>query len=322
MKIIDVAILAFILLLPFSLAMDANQKKSISAIETKYVYEQALRIASEDATKALLTGTYEDGETIEDKLKNPNLDFALDRFNETLYINLNLKGDKAGQEALKSFLPIKLVVAYDGYYLNVWENVIDNTGKEQVVDTWLPKKPFVYYEEGTNLIFNFTITDYVSIYDVSTGTYSEGKIADMELLYPTSAILKNINFDNVRRQTIVESINDDLELYSMKYNYLARKFGFGYKFLIPIVSEDDWNNTIDGITFMAFLQGMPVPNLDTQINTYAFCASSMKEIRFYYGTDMVYHKEDCSLLINESIRFQSRKDAASEGYYPCSVCKP
>jgi len=322
MKITEVAIFAFILLFPFSLAMDYNQKSSIAAIETKQIYEQALRTACEDATKALLTSSDEDGETM-DKLKNPNLHVALERFNETMYINLNLKGDKAGQDALKSFLPIKLVVAYDGYFLHVWENVIDNMGRQQVVDTWLPKKPFVYYEERTNLIFNFTVTDYVSIYDVSTGTYNEGKRADMELLYPASVVLKNINFDNIRRQTIIESINNDLELYSMKYNYLAKKFGFGYKFLIPIVSEDDWNNTVDGITFMAFLQGMPVPNLDTQINTYAFCASSMKEIRFYYGTnDMVYHKEDCPLLINESIRFQNRKDAANEGYYPCGICKP
>lgn len=324
MKIIDIAIFAFILLLPFSLAMDYNQKSSIIASDTKQIYEQALRIASEDATKALLANTNDDGETIEDKLKNPNLNMALERFNETMYINLNIKGDQVGQDALKSFLPVKLVVAYDGYFLNVWENVTDNMGRKQVVDTWLPKKTFVYYEKDSNLIINFTITDYISIYDTSTGTYSEGNRADMELLYPASTVLNSINFDNIRRQTIVEMINNDLELYSMKYNYLARKFGYGYNFSIPIVSKDDWNNTIDGITFMAFLQGMPVSNLDsTQINTYAFCASSMKELHFYYGTnDMTYHKDDCTLLTNKDIKFQNRKDAASEGYYPCNLCKP
>jgi hypothetical protein len=323
MKITDIAIFAFILLFPFSLAMDYNQKKSIAAIETKSIYEQALRIASEDATKALLTSTDEDGEDIEDKLKNPNLDVALERFNETMYINLNLKGDKLGQDALKSFLPVKLVVAYDGYFLNVWESVIDHMGRKQVVDIWLPKKFFVYYEASTNLIFNFTITDKVSIYDVSAGTYIEGKRADMELLYPSSVVLKSTNFDNIRRQTIVEIINNDLELYSIKYNYIAKKFGYGYNFSIPVVSKNDWNNTIDGITFMAFLQGVPVPNTDIQINTYAFCASSLKNIHFYYGTsDMLYHKEECSVLTNKDIKFQNRKDAASEGYFPCSICKP
>lgn len=323
MKIIDVAIFAFIILFPFSLAMDFNQKSSITAIETKQIYEQALRIATEDATKTLLSSTNDDGETIEDKLKNPNLNAALERFNETMYINLNLKGDKVGQDALKSFLPVKLVVAYDGYFLNVWESVIDHTGRKKVVDIWLPKKFFVYYEASTNLIFNFTITDKVSIYDVLTGTYIEGKRADMELLYPSSTVLKNINFDNIRRQTIIEMINNDLELYSMKYNYLAKKLGYGYNFSIPIISKDDWNNTVDGITFMAFLQGMPVSNSDIQINTYAFCASSMKEIHFYYGTnDMFYHRDNCSLLTSTDIKFQNKKDAASKGYYPCNICKP
>lgn len=331
MKITDIAIIVLFIFLGVSIKLEIDQRKLIQAENLKARYSEIMIAATEDATLSLLLP---DSNASEDILKlgydkkymevNPNLDKALERFNETMYENMGIENDKVAQDAFKMHVPVKLVVSYDGYYVNAWQEVYNSsTNKYETIEMWSPKKPYSYYEPQNKLVIGFTLDDFIYVYNTQTGITQSGRRSQLSSFYP-GVLFSQATFDNIRRQTIVEYIQKELMVYSVKYNNIAKQMGLGYVYSIPLISEDDWNNTIKDTCFIAFLQGLPVGT--ESYNTFGFGGTRVVAAKKYYGNSFsgvnYYHEEDCPQAINSNIKFDSRKEAAQKGYYPCPSCKP
>jgi hypothetical protein len=93
-----------------------------------------------------------------------------------------------------------------------------------------------------------------------------------------------------------------------------------------MVSEDTWNNTIDDVCFISFLQGFTIPGTDKIYNTFGFGGTRVTLTDKYVGSTyngvMYYHKESCSRISAVEQTFNAKKEAAAAGYRQCPLCKP
>lgn len=332
MKVTMFPLLMTILFLPISLGIDINQRVQIKAQEYKQIYNEIMYVASEDATMSLLDqGSISKSVDFDEAYKHSknlqlNINQAVERFYETVYMNLGIKDDKVAQDALKIHLPVQMVVGYDGLYIHTWENVYNTeTSSFEVKEIWLPKFFYSYYDSEFGLIVNFTLDDYVYVYNSTAGAWEEGSRADMYSKYP-GTLFANVNFDNIRRQNIITLIQDRLEFYTARYNSIAQNYGKGYMFNVPMIDNDTWNNTINDVCFISFLQGLVIPGTDESYSTYGFGGTRLSLKNKIYGNVIdgvqYYHSKECSQLAVIDDTFNSRKEAAQKGYRQCPYCKP
>ena len=323
-------IVAILIFLPLRIALsNYEQSQDIKETYTNITYNSV-----EDAGSVLLSPTQQisideisEGYSTSTDQVSPNLDLALNRFYKTLYLNLGISNDKTMQDAYKLFVPLKLVVAYDGYYINAWSNVKNiSTGKLDIQEQWQSKKAYSYTDSKNNLLINFTLDDYVKVYELLTGKWNEGKRIDMQIKYPTCSILTNQHFDSFRRQIIISLIIKDLQFYSTRNSNLAQRYGFKYNFNLSYLQNDDSFSTISNTCFIAFFQGLPIDGYYHELNTFAVGASKIIRKPKYYGNlvngILTYHEEGCPNLTNSNKIFYSPIEAAKAGYHPCTVCKP
>ena len=334
MKITDWAIVFLLIFLPTSLAIDISQHRQIEALSFKQMYNETMYTASEDATNALLDnqgdeaqGAFSQGTYKSSKDVEPNLNKAIARYYETVYLNLGIDDDKVAQDALKANLPLAMVVGYDGLYSYSWQNVYNSdTAQYEVKEIWMPKIPYAYYDGINNLVLNFTLDDYSYVYNNVTGDKDADKRADLISKYPTEVFMSPEIFENVRKQTIIDIIRNQLEYYTNRNNFLSTRYGKSYIYNIPIVSDETWSNTINDICFISFLQGIVIPGTNESYSTFGFGGTKLKLTNKYCGNTIsglkYYHKEGCNLLSVAEGTFNDKKEAAKAGYMPCSVCVP
>ena len=164
-------------------------------------------------------------------------------------------------------------------------------------------------------------------------------------------------FNQLRRETIINLITSVLKQEFNEHNSYADYMGITYNFNIPDIGRDQWNNTIDDISVLAFFQGMPMGS-ETYYNNYSLGGARIVKANYLYaetvtdGSDIehrVYHKYYCPLIprdingnpkysegttiINGTLPdgsprittgieqiFINSEDAKEAGYYICSEC--
>lgn len=317
MKITDMAMIALIVFFPIVLKMELDTITQSHANEYREVYNYVIEAAAEDATRSLIN---RNNSSFEDLLNS-----ALNRYYETIYTNFNIENDPVGQEAVKMYFPYQMVIGEDGYYVHVYHESMD-TGDvgPHMVNAWMPKVPYSFFDTSANLIINFTLSSYCYVFDADTAQWYEGPRSDMSTLFPASVVFSIANFENVRLKTIVDQVRSALEYYSYMHNQVALKYGYTYQYNIPYIDDDALLNTIKSVSFIGFAQGMPVGT--EYYSTYGFGGARISINKKYYGNIInlvsYYHEEGCPLLSSSRKVFVSKKDAASNGYYPCQECRP
>lgn len=143
-------------------------------------------------------------------------------------------------------------------------------------------------------------------------------------------------FNIKRREVIISLITSTLNEKMNKHNRYADMMGVTYDFYLPEIKDSEWINSIDDISIMAFIQGIPV-GTDSYYNNYALGSARIVRAERYYaltdGSGIYYHKKDCKDLIDgtkydtagepENVdAFLSKISAAKAGYYPCPKCRP
>lgn len=331
MRLTKMAILAVFILLPYKFIVDVQQDKIIQNEFLKNNYSELMSIATFDASSSLIKSDYDiDLYSVSEGYINnkfffkSNLDKSLSKFYQSLYLNMGLEDDPIGQSALKHYIPIKMIVDYDGLHINTWSETLNvDNGKISVDELWLPKKAYTYYDEANNLIINFTLDDYLFVFDVSTATWHKGRRNDIEAVF-SSSVFSEKYFEMVRKKTITDIIKNELEYYTSSNNSIAYRNGWTYRFNIPYL-DDNFQNSINDISFIAFMQGIPL-NGGKYYNNYGFSVSSIVNKNNYPATSingqLLYHKENCSTAINADKVYNSKIDAVKDGYYPCDICKP
>lgn len=325
MKLSDYIIVIVILISSVAIPFTINQKKMIRSESLKITYNEIIDNSVKDASKALLSPMnnesieiLSEGKKVNFKKTTLNLDKALWRFYQSLYLNLNIEDDFSGQESIKNKIPIKLAVGYDGYYINSWQEIVEG---KKIKEIWHPKTPYLIFDEKNNLNISLTLdnTVYISGKDKEEKEY---KAEDLIGKIDNSLFNKDIeNFNIVKKQIILNQIQKDLELYSSINNQIAIKNGWGYTLKLPLLD----GRAINDISFIAFIQGKALNGVDLY-NTYALGIARVVREKYIYGNEdnktkvKYYHNEKCNEKDYNTI-FDSEKDAAREGYHPHGCIK-
>jgi hypothetical protein len=289
--------------------------------ELTRMYDGAIHAAVQDAAFTLYTNEYQQYEAgyKSSKRFRANKERALEQFRETLFINFDVSGDDIGQQVLLGYIPVIAVLDYDGYWIHAYGEIRNSDDELESKLLWHAKKPYAYADTPGNSV-SFTLDDHVYAFDAATGRWYEGKRERVnEAVGQRIPILVNADqFEQVRRTTIVNSIQADLAYYINLHNTHARKLGITYTFTLPLIEQEDWNNTIDDIGFIAFIQGLPKGG--HYYNNYALGGGRLVKRPVVYGAIRdgirIYYRSRCGEQRTIVETFASEKEAAAQGYFP------
>ncbi len=140
-------------------------------------------------------------------------------------------------------------------------------------------------------------------------------------------------FHTKRREVIINTIKEVLQDEMNSHSDYAGIMGSSYDFSLPEITNDDWTNSINDISVLSFIQGIPI-GVNMYYNNYALGGSKIIAANYLYGNTKggvgYYHDESCQevqdylngISTNMDNLFINRFDAASQGYFPCNKCKP
>lgn len=171
-----------------------------------------------------------------------NPDEALTWFYRVFFRNIGVENDKIMQDELKKYMPMKAVVSFD--------RIIIADHK----DNWIVNKTYDITHNGT--MYRFTLSDQVM--NVSTGEWK----ADAEYGISESERKRLVNM--FIRKEINNVINT--RLYDNSNSY--------YDVNIALTDSNPKLDGINGVNFIVFTEGMPIPN---------FNIKSKKRLLYAYG---------------------------------------
>lgn len=240
---------------------------------------------------------------------------------DTQFVNTSFK------HYLKTYVPCILVVDYDGYYISSLQEYTASDGTKRIDHLFGPKKYFSHVSSDGNMI-NFSVDDTVTLFEPNTYRYYFGTRSEVADKTSDTLLLDPDLFESVRRSTITNAIQNDLQRVIHEHNELSSMYGMNYIFTLPTVEDDEWNNVIDDVGIITFIQGIPMGT--KRYNNYAFAGARVVKKPRYFGNFIdkngtnvwVYHRENCPLSAGYHEVFSSKEEAAKAGYYPCVECKP
>jgi hypothetical protein len=251
---------------------------------------------------------------------------AIEAFYKTLYINFNVLGDEVAQKRIQGYIPITLVIDYDGYYALVNRAYTNDAGYKEMELIWSEKKTFSYYDG--DYIYLFTLTDELTVIDATTMQSYTGGQEDLKTIIPTNIIQDDGYFNEVKQNTIINLLEEELQLAINNHNDMASLYGITYHFHLPKIDTSDWANTISDIGMITFIQGIPLSSTNEYYNNFALGGAGVVKQPVYYIQEdpatniLYYHRADCSSLTDDSTVYSSREKCAAAGAYPCPLCKP
>lgn len=321
MKITSFALIFVMIFLPLFQISSMRLNDLEIAIQLTNRYDVIMKTAVQDAANVMndtVDQDYEPGYGSK-KFFRANKERAVESFYRTMALNFDVNGDAVAVGNLAGYIPAILVIDYDGYYVYSTESFVDSNGQTQLRPVWSPKKPYSYSDAQGNII-QFSLDDFVKSYNKSTDSWIQGKRHEVATQTQINLLKNAQTFENVRRQTIINGIQNDLAYVINRHNQYATRYGVDYIFTLPQISQEEWDNGIDDIGIVAFVQGIPVG--DQAYNNYAFGGGRLQKKKTLYAstdprTGIKYYDRDASKLPGRvEERFENEKDAARYGYFP------
>ncbi|NLD50409.1 MAG: hypothetical protein GX660_24985 [Clostridiaceae bacterium] len=319
MKITDLAIIFVVFTIPFSFMLGIKTDNVNYCTYKRIELNRMLDTAAQDAASTLVEAGIDNKFVI-------NKEKAVETFFNLLYLNFNINMDSIAQKRLEAYVPVIVIVDYDGYHVLSSETFKGADGYKQIKQVWKPKKMYAY-SDGT-YAYSFSLDDYVRVYDTIGKSFVEGKRADLSGRVGSGIIQDEALFDQVRRRTIIDSIRRDINFYINRHNEIARQYAITYHFTLPVIDNEDWYRTVDDVGMLVFFQGLPVGLGKERFNSFALGgARIVKGQKYYIDTDADnikrYHKDvNCPLLGSKDEILSSKGECAGKGYLPCRECRP
>lgn len=143
----------------------------------------------------------------------------------------------------------------------------------------------------------------------NTATYLSlltDEIANQDYVYDDdgNVITDASDFHLLRRETIVNLITAVLKEEFNQHNDYTDALGLTYQFNVPQIGRDQWNNTINDISVLAFFQGMPI-GTESYYNNYSLGGTRIVQSSYLYAERVkdasgnvhrVYHKAYCRYI--------------------------
>ncbi|UHA73110.1 hypothetical protein [Paenibacillus sp. 481] len=318
MKTIKLAIFFVLILSPFFWHNRLYSQEQMFNLHTEQKYNQMLNTAVDDAALILQqSAVWKEAEEgyESDKRLQLNKELALQTFFRSLHLNLQIVTDPISQLQLKNYIPVVLLLGYDGYELYAEEQFVDTKQQVQFTHVWMPKRPYSYVDPHGN-VFSFTLDDFVTVY-TTTGQWIRGYQRELQLSTHIPLLQDEKSFDAVRRTMIVNRVQEDVAYRINLHNEWSKRNGVAYTFTLPTISTEEWHNSIDDVGIIAFVQGLPMGT--ARYNNYALGGARLIRNEYVYGTTIqgikVAYPQACKPIVIEET-FTGAREAAKQGYYP------
>ena len=188
---------------------------------------------------------------------------------------------------------------------------------------------------------------------VSKGFYLTDRINNSDLVYDAIILSSNrvqllndivSKLGELKNTTIAQIGMKEISYAVNKHNEYAKTVGINYTFRFSVESDAAWYETMDGIGMIAIIQGISFGN--RYLNYKAYSASDLvvakryhvskgitiedRELS-YFEKDLYHISENCTVYReykNSTVEkispsyYTSQAEAATQGYYPCPICKP
>lgn len=371
MKMTDFALIFIAIMIPIVIVVYVDISFLLKAEEERLYYINVINSAINDATHAMKAVETEEQDVdygysgISEKRVSVNARVAVETFFNSLYNKFEIDGDQASEAYLKTYVPALAVVDYNGVYIysiEEYTNAADDgyKGEKYTEHVLKPKRYFTYsYEINLNngtfrdqdslvksgstnisstrvITVQFTMDDYITVIN-QDGTQTSFYLEDNNnnsVLYGGNVLLKEqiIKHLKVKRsQVIAQTVSREMSVAVNKHNYYSNS---KYTFTFPEISVSDWQQVVDNVGIIAFIQGINIGNM--KLDYVAHGISGLKVTDRYYvsvpngAADQslsYYHvTEDCSMYKSQmkpiTGYYIEKKDAATLGYYPCPICNP
>lgn len=321
MKLTDYVIFFVIIALPVTL-MTNYKIDSLSLLQQKQIlYDRYVDSAVESGI------TYLQSEV--DSTGKLNKDEAVRVLLNSLALNFGLElEENYHRQILLSYIPVIAVIEEDGLSCYSFSQVVESGGVE-VRSVWYPKVHFK--EELTGYTVFYTLTDHITLINKATGRIHSGKRQDIYHKVSLQELGNADDFDQRRRLVIIRTLEQELEAYVNRHNDYAKMFGITYSFQFPSIEEEEWQNTIDDVSMMLFIQGVPTGIENQVYNSYGLGGAKILKTSGFVMTGkledatLTYHRESCDLVREQDKKkelYDSPQHCALKGAYPCSSCKP
>jgi hypothetical protein len=318
---INWGIVLVLILLPFFVVNRLEVKAQRMTLLAELRYDAALDAAVDDAAQALLVNVDQQQEARYDSVKRVrvNKEEAIATFYRTLYTSMGIGDDAITQQVLNRYIPVVVVIGYDGFFVYAEEEFQNSAGRTELRPVWGSKKPYAYADSQGNSLA-FTLDDYVTAYEAGSRTWREGLRSEIGTSSSISLLQDPVLFEQTRRNTIVHAIQDELAYRINRHNQFISRVGVSYTFTLPTISQEEWNNTVDDVGVVAFVQGIPMGN--KTYNNYALGGSRVMRkpviVGALQGSRKVYYRTDCPYAYPVQETFPDEKAAALKGYNPLS----
>lgn len=318
MKLIDLVIVFIIIIVPFCVITIFQNKSMEQFIQKQIEMNHILDAAVTDGVAVLV----ENGDGYKIVI---NKELCVSTFYQSLFVNLNITLDEYAKTKIKGYIPVIIILDYDGYYALSLESFKGEDDLDRLQPIWQPKKVYAYQDDA--YIYGFTMDDFVTVYCKNTDEFHQGRLMDLKPKVCDSLLSDEQLFDEVRRRTIIETLQDDISRLINEHNEVARGFGITYQFTLPVIEEEEWYQTVDNIGMLVFFQGLPTGIEGTYYNQYAFGGAQILKGEGYYiqeaGNGLpYYHRDSCTELSEKNLYFRTPEECALEGAFPCEICKP
>lgn len=306
--------------------LQAKSNNTTTFAQINQQHEGAMTVATQDAINVLRTNVVPKLELGYESYKiNPaDPQMSFDTFLHSLALNYRVN-DKVTAELMSRYVPVYAVLDYDGLLLNVYKEYKDSQNEKVLDRVWMPKIPFSYEDSGGNII-NFTIDDDVEVYDTQLKEWFYGKRRDVAADVSVPLLTNDDEFDKVRRNTIVTVLQENLAYYINQHNVYTKALDVTYKFALPLISQEDWFNTVDDVSILAFFQGFPYKMADQTYHEYAFVGTRLHKTETIkagiVNGQRKFWYDSCNFPYKADELYPTKKQAAAAGYSELSCLNP
>lgn len=330
MKIYHFALLFLIFFLGAVIKTDISIGKLKAITNEKNDIEASLSSATSDALNYLSkTGSYGAGSI--------NKEEVLNTFFSSLYSSLGIISDASAQAEIEIYIPVILLCDVDGYYVYYYDEYKAADGNSYVERRWTEKMPYSY--EDDYFIYRFTLTDKVYLHD-KNNIFNQGKsvidseykefqnnpvYADFRARYGDSILLKDEEYELVRKGSIMNKLEEVMAYYTSKHNIIASRQGITYAFSFPEGRQDEWAQYIDDVNILVVFQGYPYgPDRNYTYNKVASSgANIIKKPKYYVEEKSWYyliHLQSCEKIRNNVMILEETFDTIEECAYLGAYC--
>lgn len=332
MRLISLAIMFVIIISPF-LCISGIQSRIIQKDrEIRAFYDQVVDNAVQDAVYVLSRLRNQVSGDAGFSLQNMR-EIAAAHFFDSLFFSFGVYGDEAGMMRVKGCIPVIVFLERDGYVACSLDQYRGAEGYEVIDYCWYPKKPYSDMDETGRYLITYTLGDDVAIYDILENHEMEGLFSEFSDIIPSFQTREM--FETARLSAISRSVEKDLADQIARFNSISSRMGVTHLFRFPRIEGADWIRALTDEGILVFAQGFPVLTGSYYEST-AFGGARILEKTGIVGYEregkLIYCRETCEfyLDIKESpdfneetlVHFADAREAASNGYYPCSYCKP